>query len=118
MSITEIKDGQTDDKCKPKMNPLDYFHFIPAALVVLYMIPISLLPGPEKIQYTEALEVQRSVFKVIVLFSYMISAIRLGRRKEFEKVGTVPLRGKTEEVVVYGFDKQSKKIGAKISLSS
>lgn len=48
----------------------------------------------------------------------LISVMRLDRRKEFEKVGTVELRGKTEEVVIYGFDKRGKENSAKRSMSS
>lgn len=33
----------------------------------------------------------------------LVAGIRSGRRDEFERVGAVPLRGKTEEVVIYGF---------------
>lgn len=48
----------------------------------------------------------------------LISVMRLGRRKEFEKVGTVELRGKTEEVVIYGFDKRKKENSAQQSMYS
>lgn len=48
----------------------------------------------------------------------LVSAIRLGRRKEFDKVGTVLLRGKSEGVVIYGFDKQIGQAEIKGSVSA
>jgi adenylate cyclase len=33
----------------------------------------------------------------------MAAGLRSGRRQEFKRVGAIPLRGKTEEIVVYGF---------------
>lgn len=48
----------------------------------------------------------------------LVSAIRLGRRKEFDKVGTVLLRGKNEGAVIYGFDKQIGAVEIKGSVSA
>lgn len=60
---------------KPKLGYLDYLHFLPAVLVVLYMIPFFFQPGEEKLQYVLALEQQRSIFTLIVLFGIMVSGI-------------------------------------------
>ncbi len=60
---------------KGQMDRLDYLHFLPALLVVLIMLPFFFSPGIEKLQYTQELEEQRSVFTTILLYSYMVSGI-------------------------------------------
>ena len=58
-----------------RLGTWDYLHFLPAILVVVYMIPFFLLSGPEKMEYVAALADQGSTFLTIVLYSYMVSGV-------------------------------------------
>ena len=58
-----------------RLGKWDYLHFLPAVLVVLYMIPFFMLSGNEKMEYVSNLAEQGSVFLTIVLYSYMVSGV-------------------------------------------
>ncbi len=51
----------------------------------------------------------------LLVSEFLMSEVHLSRRKEFEKVGVVPLRGKTEEVIIFGFDKRIQQVDVKAS---
>ena len=53
----------------------------------------------------------------LLVHESLVSSIHLAKRMEFEKVGATFLRGKAEEVVVYGFDKRASSTGLEASVS-
>ena len=60
---------------KDQMDKVDYLHFLPAILLILRMLPYFILPGEEKLEFTQQIDEQRNLLMTVVLYSYMVSGI-------------------------------------------